>query len=213
MTTMKEKITEQLMDVSLRLTEKGLFGRKGDVLSMRVPGTEELVWLQGADAVAESTLLSDAGGEALVHAAVYQKRADAGAVLLSTTDWSEQLSVLQRSVPVLFDEQARHIGRMAEPVAAGETAALLEAVKDGSNVALYGVQCLRIGMTRDRIAFNAELFEKCAMAFVIAVSSGQKLSTVPAWVRYIAGARLRKDQKRAQESYALGRIPQGMNAY
>ncbi len=68
-------------------------------------------------------------------------------------------------------------------------------------------------MAADRLVFNTELFEKCAMAFVIAYSSGQRIRTVPAWVRYIASGRLQNDQQKAAECYAQGTIPEGMSAY
>ena len=52
------------------------------------------------------------------------------------------------------------------------------------------------------------------MAFVIAYSSGQRkrIRKVPAWVRYIAGGRLSKDQRNAAKCLAEGQISQGMNA-
>jgi len=40
-----------------------------------------------------------------------------------------------------------------------------------------------------------------------------QIKKIPAWVCYIAGGRLRKDQKRAAESFESGRMPEGMNAY
>ena len=114
---------------------------------------------------------------------------------------------------MLFDEQARHLGPVAPSVTAGDLDGLVLAIRNGSNMALYGSQSVRLGMTRDRVVFNAELLEKCAMAFVIAHTTGQSLKTVPRWVCYIAGRRLRKDQQRAADAYANGQIPQGMNAY
>jgi ribulose-5-phosphate 4-epimerase/fuculose-1-phosphate aldolase len=148
-----------------------------------------------------------------LHAAIYRSRPDAGATLLNTTTWSPQLAAMGESPPTLYDEQARHIGTIAAPVAAGDVPAALAAVAKGANIAIFGSQCLCIGMTRDRVVFNAELFDKCAMAFVVARSSGLRVRTVPSWVRFIAGGRLKKDQKRAAQSYLEGRIPAGMNDY
>jgi ribulose-5-phosphate 4-epimerase/fuculose-1-phosphate aldolase len=89
----------------------------------------------------------------------------------------------------------------------------LGALNGGGNIAIHGEQCVCIGTTPERVVFNAELFEKCAKAFVVAEASGQRIQKVPRWVRFIADGRLRKDQKRAADSYAAGRIPEGMNAY
>ncbi len=210
---LKDEISQQLRDAAQRLSRRGLFGRVDDCLSMRVPGTDALLWLTDAGAEPQTTSFNDTGSECGIHAAIYTLRSDAGAILLSTTRWSTQLAAIGKSPPTLFDEQARHLGKIAPPVQAGEQTGLLRAVAGGSNIAVYGEQCLHIGTTRDRVVFNAELFEKCAMAFVIASASGQRIKTIPGWVRSIAGGRLRKDQKKATVSYTNGQIPQGMNAY
>lgn len=210
---MKQQITQQLTDAADRLTRKGLFGRTGDCMSMRIPGSEELLWISETERTVQSASLDDQHDPMRTHAAVYRQRADAGALLFNTTVWSEQLAALNTALPTLFDEPARHIGPVGRPVRSGDLSGLLKVIGTHSNAAVYGTQFLRIGMTADRLTFNVELFEKCAMAFVIARSTGQRIRTVPGWVRYIAGGRLRKDQQRAAESLAGGRLPEGMNAY
>lgn len=210
---MKQEITQLLQEAADRLTRKGLFGQTGDSLSMRVPGTDEFVWVTDEQLDPQTVSLSTTDGDSGLHATIYRERADSGALLFGTTTWSQQLAALKLAPPTLFDEPARHIGPVATPVADGDRRGLLKAIGTRSNVAIYGSQFLRIGMTSDRVTFNTELFEKCAMAFVIAHCSGQRIRTVPGWVRYIAGGRLRKDQRRAAESFARGQIPQGMNAY
>lgn len=210
-----DEIQQQIQEAAARLNNKGLLGRPGDLLSMRIPGTPEMMWLPNVTDDVQISSTADAGNSQTfaLHAAIYRQRPDAGAILNSTTDWSEQLAEIGKAPPVLFDEQARHIGSIASPVPSGEINGLLNAVRGGSNVALYGSQCFRIGMTKERVVFNAELFEKCATAFVIAGCTDRTLRTIPGWVRFIAGRRLRKDQRRAAESYRRGFIPQGMNAY
>ncbi len=210
---MRDEITTQLRDAAGRLSSKHLFGASGDSLSIRMPGTDQFLWLSDVGSDVRTSTLTSLDGACGLHAAIYTKRPDAGAILLSTTRWSTQLAAIGKTPPTLFDEQARHIGKIAAPVPGGDHAGLLSAVAAGSNIAVYGEQCVRIGTTRDRVVFNAELFEKCAMAFVIATASGQRIKTIPGWVRYIAGGRLRKDQQKAADSYARGQIPQGMNAY
>ncbi len=210
---MKQQITQQLLSAADRLRRKGLFGRSDDSLSMRIPGSNELLWVHSSELTPQTASLTEAHGMSGLHAAIYHHRTDAGALLFGTTVWSEQMAVLKLAPPTLFDESARHIGPVAAPVNTGDRDSLLKAIGRQSNAAIYGSQFLRIGMTADRVIFNAELFEKCAVAFVIARSSGQRIRTVPGWVRWIAGGRLQKDQRRAAESFATGRIPQGMNAY
>lgn len=210
---MMQEIIEQLQHSAERLSQKKLFGRPGDTLSMRIPGGDTWVWVTPEMMQPQSAQESSLDSETALHEHIYAQRPDAGALLFSTTTWSEQLATLKKSPPTLFDEPARHIGPVAAPVPSGDHAGLLRAINRKSNVAVYGKQLLRIGMTADRLVFNTELFEKCAMAFVIAHSSRQRIRTVPAWVRFIAGGRLQKDQQKAADCYAQGTIPKGMNAY
>lgn len=208
-----QEIVQLLSSAAQRLSAKKLFGRPGDTLSMRIPGGDTWMWVTPQMTQAQSSKDSSLDSETALHEQIYKQRPDAGALLFSTTIWSEQLATLKKSPPTLFDEPARHIGPVAAPLRSGDHAGLMRAIKRRSNVAVYGSQLMRIGMTADRLVFNTELFEKCAMAFVIAHSSGQQIRTVPAWVRYIAGGRLHKDQKKAAECYDQGTIPEGMSAY
>jgi ribulose-5-phosphate 4-epimerase/fuculose-1-phosphate aldolase len=206
---MKTEIETQLRDAAARLRSKGLFAPGNDRLSMRVPGSDEiLIASPEDDKIVSANLAIDS-----VHATVYRNRPDAGAVLIGTTKWSIAIAALGETPPLLFDEPARHIGAVPPLVSPGDHDALLAAIQTGTNAIFYGPQCIRIGMTRDRIVFNAELFEKCAMAFVLAKSSGTPLQQVPGWVVWIAGRRLKKDQRRAAAAYAHGEIPVGMNSY
>jgi ribulose-5-phosphate 4-epimerase/fuculose-1-phosphate aldolase len=148
-----------------------------------------------------------------LHAAIYRCRNDAGGVLIGQTPWSLALASIGARIPTLFDEQARHIGSAGKPIALGRHSRLLRALEGGGNVAVYGDRRICIGTTPSRVVFNAELFEKCAKAFVITHTSGARVRKLPRWVRYIAGARLRRAQKRAALSYAAGRIPEGMDTY
>jgi hypothetical protein len=70
-----------------------------------------------------------------------------------------------------------------------------------------------LGVTIDRVVFNAELFEKCAQSFILAHLTGRPIRTIPWLIRWIANGRLRRDQRRATAAYAQGQIPTGLNAY
>ena len=211
---MNNETTERIRNVKERLLAERLFGETQDSLSVRVPGRDAFVlaFPNGNDVRTESfrtKALSAAG----FHAAIYRTRKDAGAVLIGRTKWSTALSALGKVTPTLFDEQARHIGNAGKPLRIGRSARVSGAIKEGANVAIYGDQRICVGTTPNRVVFNAELFEKCSKAFVVAHASGKRIRKVPGWVRFIAGGRLKKDQKRAAESYAAGRIPEGMDGY
>lgn len=213
-TTMVEQIRGLLLKDRSRFLAKGLFGQKGDSFSMRVPGRQELLLVRNGEDKPERVALGAPGDDiAGLHARLYRARTDAGAVLIGSTPWSGALSLVGLAFPALFDEQARHIGQVRAPVGSDDMAGLEKAIAGGANIAIFGTQRICLGVTPERIVFNAELFEKCAKAFVIAHYSGREVRRIPWWVRAIAGSRLKKDQGRAAESLAAGRIPEGMNAY
>lgn len=197
-----------------RLRAGALFGAPGDSLSLRIPGREEFLFVTPKRSDPTTFPFETTGLEAVdLHATIYRSRKDAGGVLIGQTPWSTALASIGARVPTLFDEQARHIGSAGKPIAVGRHSRLLRALEGGSNVAIYGELRICIGTTPSRVVLNAELFEKCAKAFVIAHAGGDRVRKLPGWVRYIAGGRLRRDQKRAALSYAKGRIPEGMDAY
>lgn len=211
---MKEQIRNLLLKDQSRFITKGLFGSPGDSFSMRIPGKPEFLLVRPDHEKPESVSINCPGENVPgLHARLYRTRADAGAVLISATPWSAALANAAETIPLLFDEQARHIGKVAAPVRSGDLGGLESALLGGANIAIIGEQRLCLGVTPERIVFNAELFEKCAKAFVVALSSGRRIKRIPWWVQSIAGGRLRKDQVRAAESLAAGRIPEGMNAY
>lgn len=210
----KEQIESLLLADHKRFVTKGLFGHEGDTFSMRIPGQDEFLLIQADTGTPEPISMANPGnGISALHALLYRTRQDAGALLIGTTPWCTALAGLDATIPVLFDEQARHLGSTEAPVREGDVAGLEKAIARGSNIAIIGEQRLCLGVTPERIVLNADLFEKCAKAFVIAHSSGQPVRRIPWLVRYIAGGRLKKDQLRAAESLAAGRIPEGMNAY
>jgi hypothetical protein len=211
---MTAEILELLRSHEARLRAKSLFGNREDSLSVRIPGREEFLLATPEPSDPMTFSFQTTGVEAAgLHATIYRSRKDAGGVLIGETPWSTALASIGARMPTLFDEQARHIGSAGKPIALGRHAQLWRALEDGRNVAIYGDRRICIGTTPNRVVFNAELFEKCAKAFVIAHAGGDRIRKLPAWVRHIAGARLRKGQKRAALSYALGRMPEGMDGY
>lgn len=211
---MKDRIKSLLLAVLARFSAKGLFGYPGDSFSMRIPGQSEFLLIRSADEMPEHVVMNDpVDRTAGLHSRLYRVRPDAGALLIGTTPWCTALAGLDVTIPVLFDEQARHLGKTGAPVKKGDFPGLENAIADGANIAIIGEQRLCLGVTPERIVFNADLFEKCAKAFVIAHSSGRTVHSIPWLVRRIAAGRMKKDQVRAAETLAAGRIPEGMNAY
>jgi hypothetical protein len=150
-------------------------------------------------------------GDAPIDTAVYAARADVGAILVGGGEYVRALPALGGRLPVLFDEQARHLGGMRGPCGGTET--LAAALRSGANVALVAGEPVCLGVTPQRLALNAELFEKCAKAYALAFAAGGPTPEIPAWVRFIANRRRLKDERRASERFAHGLAPEDNNSY
>jgi len=192
-----------------RLEARGLWGA-GASLSLRVPA-DETMWFGGERDDAPSLLRLAEAGAAPIHACAYSARADVGAVAVGGGAFGRALTLFGGRIPVLFDEQARHLGIMGE--ACDAPAGLAAALARGGNVALVGGLPVVLGVTPKRLALNAELFEKCAKAFVLAQAAGGPLHAPAWWARAIAGRRLVKDERRAAARFADGLPPQDNDRY
>ena len=134
-----------------------------------------------------------------------------GAILVGGGDYARALAALGGRLPILFDEQARHLGALRGPCDGPE--GLAAAIRSGTNLAMVAGRPVSLGMTPQRLALNAELFEKCAKAYGLALVAGGPTPELPFWVRWIAGRRLLKDERRAGERFAQGLPPEDKNSY
>ncbi|MBB1520519.1 hypothetical protein [Aquipseudomonas guryensis] len=201
---------DELLHAGARMRAKGFLNDAGDSLSLLLPGTGRMLLLLAREEPREVELNQTATGLAALHAEVYRLRGDAGAVATLSPRWSLQLGDLGEAMPAVFDEQARHIGRSWAPATAARLPGVLAS---GGNAGLVDGHLLAIGVTRNRMLFNAELFEKCAMAYVLARLGGGRVKKVPWWVRLIAGRRLLKDQANAATQHAAGQASAELGAY
>ena len=207
-------LSDLLEDAMHRLDGKHLLGEDGSV-SVRLPGTQDM--LIGAPRKAALRVsLATAQGEPAWHAAVYRARADVGAIALGGGAYGRTLGDFGGRLPQVFDEQARHLGRTALPLAElsgdAETSAA-RCLASGGNAWFCGNTVLVFGSTAQRLALNAELLEKCAKAYALARASGAPVHTLPWWVCHIANGRLKKDQRRARERFAQGVLPEEVKGY
>lgn len=201
---------DELLQAGARMRAKGFLNDAGDSLSLLLPGSGQMLLLQHSGEVRQVELDRPTDSLSRLHAEVYRLRGDVGAVATLSPRWSLQLSELGEAMPSVFDEQARHIGRSWAPAVAGQLPSVLAT---GGNAGLVDGHLLAIGVTRNRMLFNAELFEKCAMAYVLARLGGGKVKQVPWWVRLIAGRRLAKDQANAASQHAAGQASAELGAY
>jgi ribulose-5-phosphate 4-epimerase/fuculose-1-phosphate aldolase len=218
----QEQIKKQLLAGSRRLASRGFLNTPADTFSLRIPGQTEMMLISGSEdwrlaeiADVRVVRFSAEDNLSMIHAWIYQERADVGAISISSPTWVRLLAHSGGALPPVFDEQVRHIGssrnlKSEQPM---RRESVREIFRQGGNAALFGERLLCLGMTCDRVLFNTELYEKCAHAYVIAKACERRISRIPFWVRMIANRRLMKDEATAAASYRDGRIPQEITAY
>lgn len=221
--SMDETLRARWLQLRERLLARQLLGAAGGSLSLRVPGATAMWFGLAADLLPRRVAWpeQDAGlprgesrggvGAEAAHAAAYRARADAGAVALGGGAFGRALADFGAVMPQLFDEQARHLGPTGSPVA--QATGLARSLQPGGNVLLLHGEPLCIGTTATRLALNAELFEKCAKAQVLAVATGGSVRPLPWWVRLVANRRLDKDRQRAAQRFAQGLLPEETKGY
>ena len=184
-------------------------------ISLRLPKNSQFLFLDATAPIPQLESCQTPSNHHLIplHARLYQLRPDVGAVLAGGGLFSTTLYDLGGAMPVAFDEQARHLGRMGGAAPDITTRELQASFANGANAALVGNLPVCLGTTCQRVVLNAELLEKCAKAYVLAAATGQTVSTLPWWVGAIAMGRLRKDQRQAAERFAQGLLPQEARGY
>jgi L-ribulose-5-phosphate 4-epimerase len=143
--------------------------------------------------------------ESALHAGIYETRADVNAVVHTHQVYASTLALINAPIPALFDEQVRFLGRSVEiiPYAPSGTGflknAIVKHIKNHNNAYIlqnHGALCF--GHDVERAAHNVEILEKCALAYLLALCTEQKVSKIPLPIREIAFAKLRNDQKKAE---------------
>ncbi len=211
---------EQVVETAQRLVGKGYLMATGGNVSVRVPGqaafavtpsnydylkmTPDDVCVLDFDLnVVEGALKPSV--ESALHAGVYVTRADVSAVVHTHQVYASTLALINAPIPALFDEQVRFLGRSVEiiPYAPSGTGflknAIVKHIKNHNNAYIlqnHGALCF--GHDVERAAHTVEILEKCALAYLLALCTEQKVARIPLPVREIAFAKLRKDQKKAE---------------
>lgn len=213
---------EQVVAICRRLVEKGFLIGTGGNVSVRIPGQSMLAItpsnydyeIMQVEDICILTLDHEkvAGDrkpsiETGMHSAIYSKRADANVIIHTHQIYASVFGLINQPIPALFDEQARFLGRSVEIVSYAPSGtpmlkqALTSRLKNQCNAYIlqnHGAICL--ASEADRAIFNVELLEKCAVTYLLALCTEKKVTTIPAVIRELAFARLRKDQKKSEES-------------
>ncbi len=210
----------QVVETAQRLTRKGYLIATGGNLSVRIPGEaafaitpsnydymkmvpEDVCVLDFGLKVLEGKLKPSV--ESAMHGAIYEVRPDVNAVVHAHQVYASTLALINAPIPGLFDEQTRFLGRSVKiiPYAPSGTGMLKKTVakhvRDHNNAYImqnHGVLCF--GHDAERAAHNTEILEKCALAYLLALCTGRKVTKIPLPVREIAFAKLRDDQKKVE---------------
>ena len=211
----------QIVEAAQELVRKGYLMATGGNLSLRIPGQEgfaitpsnyDYLKMTPDDVCVLDYNLNPLEGqlspsvESSMHAAVYQVRRDVNAIVHTHQVYTSTLTFIKAPIPALFDEQARFLGRRVDiiPYAPSGTGFLKNTVakhvKNHNNAfMLQNHGALVFGHDMERAVHNVEILEKCAQAYLLAICSERKISKIPLPVREIAFAKLRGDQKKAEQ--------------
>lgn len=212
---------QQVLDYSQKLVQEGYLSGTGGNLSVRIPGEDALAVtpsnfdyteMQVDDICIVDFSLNGIEGEhepsieSGMHAAVYEGRADVGCVIHTHQVYASALALIDTPIPALYDEQVRWLGRSVEiiPYAPSGTGFLKKniskMVKNNHNAyILKNHGALSLGPNPERAMHNVFLLEKCALTYILALCTEQKVNKIPLAIREIAFSKLRKDQKKMGE--------------
>jgi ribulose-5-phosphate 4-epimerase/fuculose-1-phosphate aldolase len=214
-----DSIKQHIVDTAQRLTQKGYLMATGGNLSIRVaghsafaitPSNFDYMKMTPADICVldfELKMLEGArkpSVESAMHAAIYQVRPDVNAVVHTHQVYASTLALINASIPALFDEQTRFLGRSVNiiPYAPSGTGLLKNRiarhVRDRNNAYImqnHGALCF--GPDVERAEHNVEILEKCSLAYLLALCTERKIPRIPLVVREVAFSKLLKDQKQA----------------
>jgi ribulose-5-phosphate 4-epimerase/fuculose-1-phosphate aldolase len=209
----------QIVQTAQQLTHKGYLMATGGNVSVRVSGQnafaitpsnfdylqmtpDDICVLDFSGKVIEGARAPSV--ESSMHAGIYEVRPDVNAVVHTHQLGASACAILGKSIPALFDEQVRFLGRSVDviPYAPSGTwflrKRIMKHVQNHHNAYImknHGALCL--GHYLERAAHNVEILEKCAVAYLLTLCSGAAASKIPLAVREIAFAKLRGDQKKS----------------
>ena len=219
--TQFQSIKQQIVDTAQELVHKGFLMATGGNISIRVPGLDGVFAITPSNKdymqmMADDVCVLNADLEMLegelkpsveagMHGAIYQVRGDVNAIVHTHQVYSSALTLINASIPALFDEQARFLGRSVEiiPYAPSGTGMLknkiAKYVQNKNNAYMMKNHgALIFGHDMQRAVHNVEILEKCALAYLLALVTERKVSKIPLVVREIAFSKLRKDQKKIE---------------
>lgn len=207
MTSLTETQREFWRSSRDRLMRKALMQTPSAWLALRVPGADGF-WFGKASAERPQWMAGAGNGESALAEHLFRSRTDVCAIAAGCGRYGQHLFDLHGQMPGVFDEQVRYLGKMAS---VNQIDA--QHLDSGGNVHWLAGQPLLLGTTANRLVLNAELFEQCAKAYVLASATGQPIRPLPWLARFIANRRLHNDQRAAAVRVMNGQLPQENRDY
>jgi L-ribulose-5-phosphate 4-epimerase len=129
-----------------------------------------------------------------MHVSVYKNRMDVGAVVHTHQIYASVFALLNQPIPALFDEVSMTIGAVVEVVPYGLSGSpqLIENVKSklGNRSNCYLIQnhgVLALGPDLAKAKRCAELLEKAAHVYCLALSTGKEVTILPQNIQDMMG--------------------------
>lgn len=216
-----EVFCQLIVDTAKALTAKGYLNATGGNLSVRIPADnafaitpsnyDYLKMIPEDIRVLDMALLSLSGErkpsvESPMHAAIYQARPDVNAIIHTHQVFPSTLALIGKPIPALFDEQVLFLGRSVNivPYAPSGTEKLAktvaEYVSDHNNAYMMANHgALLFGHDMERAVHNVAVLEKCAVAYLLALCTGEKINGLPTSARETAYAKLRTAQETSEK--------------
>jgi ribulose-5-phosphate 4-epimerase/fuculose-1-phosphate aldolase len=213
-----------VLEASLWLSRNGYFGTQrgtGGNVSLRIsessmaitPSSMEYEKLSPDDIVVvdfDMVVIEGKNGikpsvESLLHSTVYRNRPDCNAVVHSHQIYGSVLSLINTPVPALFDEVSFALGPLIDVIPYGLSGspelAANTAAKLSNNANAYIIQnhgILALGKTMNQALLHAELLEKVAHTYCLALSTGRTVTTLPQSIADMFAALRHNDVNKAR---------------
>lgn len=206
-----DQYKKEVLETSLWLSDHGYFGSlrgTGGNVSVRINDKDLMAVTPSSVKYHETTpadiCIVDLSGtvvegsrapsvEAGMHAVVYRERPDVNAIVHTHQIYGSVFALLNQPIPALFDEVSFTLGESVEvaPYALSGSAELAANVsgKLKNNANAYIIQnhgIIALGKNMDKAVLAAELLEKVAHIYYLALSTGKLITTLPDQVREMA---------------------------
>jgi L-ribulose-5-phosphate 4-epimerase len=221
--TKYENYKKNILEASQWLFHQGYFGSQrgsGGNVSMRVNETvmaitpssvrypelttEDICIVDFDLSVIEENHKLKPSVESAMHSIIYQKRPDVNAIVHTHQTYGSVFSLINTPIPALFDEVAFSLGQTVDivPYALSGSPELVNNVagKLSNNANAYILQnhgILALGKNLDKAILHAELLEKVAHIYYLALSTGKPINTLPESIIEVVAAVRNSEVKEA----------------